>query len=422
MEKPRLRRDIQLMPALYQGRRIIAFQDPLKLAGGDIALDAGLSPLLTRLDGTHDRRELQAALPPLDSGESISMDDLDALLERLDEIFLLDSERYRGGKRSLQEAFRSDPDRHPAFAGAAYSADADELRAFIGDLEQNLAPFDNSSTHDAVTGVLAPHIDTNVAGRVYVDLYRRLRGRRYDRVVILGINHQEQDGLYSVLNKGFQTPLGRFAPDEDFIAALSDGLPPGVIATDDFGHKMEHSIEFQTIFLGHYLEPSFRVVPILCGSLYQIMEGEGTLLENDRFRAMYERLDALIRNSSGSTLVVSAVDFAHLGLKFGHPSPASSMLEKALENDRELLSFIKDGAAEEIYRYARNREDCFNVCGLPSMVLFALLMRDSRGHLLAHETYNEEATESAVTYASMLFEATSVDGSSERPRSDGGNG
>lgn len=407
MEQPMLRRDIQLVPTTYQGRRVIVCIDPLKLAEGDIALDAGMYRILAMLDGRHGLRDLQAAIGGM-GGTTVSLEEVESLLLRLDEYYILDSERFRCKKRHLVDAFLSEPDRHPAFAGKAYSAGADELGAHIADLERRLPPLDepqnSPGAHGEITGLMAPHIDTGIAGGVYVDLYRRIKNKRYDRVIVLGINHQEQDCLYSISGKNFITPFGSIPPDTDFITALTEDLPPGVTASDDFGHKIEHSIEFQTIYLRHYLGPAFSLVPVLCGSIHSFIAERRPLLEDRRFLALYERMNRLLNSDEKSTLIVAAVDLSHVGLKFGHLEAGSVMLKSALEKDKELLSFIARGDAEGIYRHACNSEDYFNVCGLPAIILFTLLMRNHRGRVLAHETYREEATQSAVTYAAMVFE------------------
>jgi len=404
VEKPRLRRDLQVVPLIYEERRVIVFLDPFKLSGGDVALDAGLYPLLEKLNGRYDRPGLRDALADLRPDGAPTLEEIDALLARLDELFLLDSEQFQKKMQELRDEFHRNPDREPVFAGKAYSAEPDALRAWIKKLEEELPVPAGRSPGATVTGLLAPHIDTAVAGPVYVDVYRRIKAQRCDRVIVLGINHREQNGLYSVLNKGFLTPFGRIAPDRDFIESLTDGLPPGTLAPDDFGHKVEHSIEFQTVFLRHYLGPSFAIVPVLCGGLQDIMNGDTSLLGDDRFRAMYERLNRLIADSDGRTLVIAAVDFSHIGFKFGHGTSADDLLPRAREQDRNILSLITQGDAEEIYRVARDTGDPYNVCGLPAIILFTLLMRKSTGETLVHETYREEATDSAVTYASMMFE------------------
>ncbi|MCK9230792.1 MAG: AmmeMemoRadiSam system protein B [Syntrophales bacterium] len=406
MEHPRLRRDIQLVATVYRGRRVILFSDPLRLSGDTIALDMALYRFLEKLDGRHDRRDLLESLAGTGFPGALTLDDVDGLLSHLDRHYLLDSRGFRETERALRETFEREKDRLPVFAGRAYSSDPVELATTLDALENDLPALGRDDTGTAVTGLLAPHIDTTVAGNLYVDLYRRLRGRRYDRVVVLGINHQGQDGLYSVCDKGFLTPFGRVAPDSDFIGELKGLLPPGALASDDFGHKMEHSIELQIPCLQHYLDRPFQIVPILCGSLHPVIE-DGDALEDRRFAETVQVLESMIARRGGGTLVVAAVDFSHLGHKFGHHEPAPVILPEALENDRRILSLIEQGDAEGLFSNACRTDHRFHVCGFPAMMVFVRLMRESRGRLLDHRVYHEDATGSAVTYAAMVFERAS---------------
>jgi len=49
------------------------------------------------------------------------------------------------------------------------------------------------------------------------------------------------------------------------------------------------------------------------------------------------------------------------------------------------------------------------VCGLPSILIFSRLMQGRTGSLLSYDAYDETATQSAVTYASMLFTDAQAD-------------
>ena len=84
-------------------------------------------------------------------------------------------------------------------------------------------------------------------------------------------------------------------------------------------------------------------------------------------------------------------------------SPADALLGRARFNDEQIISHLIAGRPEEIWKNALATGDEFNVCGLASMMLFSSLIGRSRAELLHHGTYNEPATNSAVTFASMVF-------------------
>jgi predicted class III extradiol MEMO1 family dioxygenase len=102
-------------------------------------------------------------------------------------------------------------------------------------------------------------------------------------------------------------------------------------------------------------------------------------------------------------LFVSGVDFSHVGYKFGHSLPAASLLGRATANDRLIINHLINARAKDIFQNARETDDQFNVCGLSSMMLFSSLMGSYSAELLHHGTYDEPATNSAVTFASMVF-------------------
>ena len=100
---------------------------------------------------------------------------------------------------------------------------------------------------------------------------------------------------------------------------------------------------------------------------------------------------------------MSGVDFSHVGYKFGHSLPAASLLGRATANDRVIIESLMNARAEDIFQNARETGDQFNVCGLTSMMLFSSLIGRCTAELLDHGTYDEPATNSAVTFASMVF-------------------
>ena len=118
---------------------------------------------------------------------------------------------------------------------------------------------------------------------------------------------------------------------------------------------------------------------------------------------MVNAIEELITAGNRRVLLVSGVDFSHVGLKFGSDRPANAILPYASANDRKILSWLEEGNPEAIFENSLETGDQFNVCGLPSMLIFSRLMKGSTGTLLSYDTYDEKATESAVTYASMRF-------------------
>lgn len=380
--------------------------DPLRLVRSSFAVDMALLPLLKALNGENDLRDIQMVMMRQHGGRLISLSEVEAFIEQLDNIFLLDSDLFHEKVESVYGEFSRLDNRPPSHAGTAYEADPLKLSYFIDDIENNLPPDDSDYTHQIITGIVAPHIDIMVGGTTYIDLYRHIKGKHYKLVIILGVDHQWNDGLYSVSEKNFVTPFGTIKTDRDFISQLKQKVPKGTLASNDFGHRIEHSIEFQTIFLHYYLDEPFRVVPILCGSIHEFIYQGINIFADERFTGMTDALSDLLQRGENNALIVSGVDFSHIGLKFGHQTTAETLLPQARSNDRTIISHLIQGQPDKIFENAVETRDRFNVCGLPSIMTFSSLLQGSTGKLLAHETYNEPSTQSAVTYASMIFTNT----------------
>jgi len=403
MQKPLLRPDIQPVSAMVGQRQVITFIDPFRLTENNIAIDVKLLPLLGLLDGKHDLRDIQRTMTIHQGGQIVYLSEIESFIENLDKAFLLNSDYFRKKMEDLREEFNSQPDRHPILAGRSYESDPDKIGRFIEEVERGLPQSDSGSTEKNITGILAPHIDINVAKTTYISLYRQLKGKNYNLVIIFGINHQPQDGLYSISEKNYVTPFGKLKTDKAFISELKMRIPGEILSTDDFCHKIEHSIEFQTIFLHYYLKEPISIVPILCGGLHEFILQKKNIFDDNGFLQTIEVLEDMIKNRNGNVLLVSGVDFSHVGPKFGHQMPADAILPRAKSNDQEIISSILRGETEKIFENAVETQDQFNVCGFPSVLIFSELLKGSEGKLLSHETYNERATNSAVTYASMIF-------------------
>jgi MEMO1 family protein len=399
IEKPALRTDIQMVMTLVEGRRMIVFQDPHDLGDQRIAVDAGALPLLQMLDGRHEIRDIHRELTNRSGGRLVPLSDIEEFLGSLDRAFLLNSETFRREMDSLFMAFSRQERRLCVHAGKSYDSDPERLARFIEESASGLPPpeFHLPEIH----AVVAPHIDIRVARHSYVKAYRHLKDRQYDLAVILGINHNHQDGLFCVSSKNFMTPFGEIRTDRDFVEALGKSARPGTLTTHDFGHKIEHSIEFQTIFLHHYLKGT-PIVPILCGGIHEYLFARQNPLGDSRFLGFVEAIREEVK-SRGKVLFVAGVDFSHVGLKFGDGVPAEAILERAQANDRLILDSLLAGNGRAIFENAAGTGDQYKVCGLPALVLLAELMAGKKGILLDYETYRESATSSAVTYASAIF-------------------
>jgi MEMO1 family protein len=410
---PALRRDIDLLPVQGEdGGQMIMVHDPLELSGqGSVALRAESLPVLSMLDGAHSLEEIRlhlvAQTARAGSLTSIPREVVESFVDQLDRIFLLDNLRYREARQRLIEQFSRLRVRPAALAGRSYPGEKKALEEF---LDTVVLSGGESEAAGALKGrdiaaLVAPHIELRTGARLYAASYGALKGRSFDRVVILGVGHNLETGFFSVTSKDFATPLGTVTTDQVAAMGFRDAAGP-LNAPDDFVHRGEHSIEFQILCLQRVLKGPFTIVPILCGSLYQPLIVDGV----DRPRSVpglspaLDYLTTLLANPSRKTLIVAGVDFSHVGPKFGDSLPAVRITRDSTVLDKALLACLVRRDVEGFCTANRLVKDSYHVCGFSALaLLLEVLPGKAAGVELGHQVWHETPTQSAVSFASAAF-------------------
>ncbi len=396
---PALRPDLEFIPVTHEGRRLFLVRDPLGLVREGYALDARLGPLLARLDGTATVKDLQTEWMRQDCSALASTLDMASLVADFDAVFLLDSPTFRQARSRVVAQFAAESARPAFLLGKAYPEEPAALSALLDDI---LGP-PQAPGQTLPRALVAPHIDLEVGRGAYARAYGRLRGGTARRVVVLGVGHGLESGLFCLSGKDFQTPLGVTKADSPACEALRQA-GAGVLSTDDFAHRAEHSIEFQLLFLQHLLGPqSFSLVPILCGparlSLSQYSRPE-FLRVAGRFLLALEKVCA-----EPGTLVVAGVDFSHIGPKFGHECPAASLEVEAMAHDQRLLELCATRDADGFWAESARVQDRFNVCGFSALATLLEVLPQGPGQVLGYDLWREAPTESAVGFGAVVFPA-----------------
>ena len=229
-----------------------------------------------------------------------------------------------------------------------------------------------------------------------------LRDATPTRVVVLGTGHQLQEGLFSLTDKDFETPLGVIKSDAEAVTCLKRA-GEGMVAPNDFIHRSEHSIEFQLIFLQYVLkEMDFTLIPILCGSLQDLVAyNRQAFLE--RARPFLKTLEEILEEPGHDTLLVAGVDFSHTGPKFGHERTARAMEDQSREHDQLLLKHLSEMDAGQFWKESERVGDRYHVCGFSALACLLEVLPKCRGTVLGYEIWHEAPTRSAVGFASVVF-------------------
>jgi AmmeMemoRadiSam system protein B len=399
---PTLRRDLEFFPVQHEGKQLVLVRDHLDLVQEGKAVAVPLYQLMTLLDGTRSLRDIQMVLMQQQGGVLVSTDEVMYLLAHLDEAFLLDSKRFRGARDRIMKDFESRSVRPCSHCGRAYPDHPQALKERLQDILESRTALPEPKGE--IIALAAPHIDLSVGYRAYSRAYQNLGHTSPSRILVLGVGHQMGRDLFSLTEKAFETPLGVVKTDRAMVRKLREA-GPDIVADTDFAHRSEHSIEFQLLFLQHLLgETTWTIVPVLCGFFQACLADYSREAYLDKAGPFLEILREALSEPGDGTLVVAGVDFSHVGPKFGHEMPAHHLTAQSEAHDRRLLECLCGLETELFWEESRRVGDQFNVCGFSALACLQEILPPCRGSLLHYETWHEEATRSAVSFGSVVFE------------------
>ena len=413
---PRLRRlQIQRVPDPNDDGELLVFHDPAAYAP-DLALDAGLAPLLALLDGTRSLEQLNEMVRRSDP--DVPADWLAEFIAELDDNLLLDSPHFAAQQSERESDWHDASARPAAFAGRSYPDDASELGEFleakraIGEARLPTRVYDAAE----VRGIVTPHIDFHRGGHTeaasYAPLIENVRatGKPFDTFVVFGIAHAGVRYPFCALNKDYQTPLGAMRCDGQFIASLTERVGPPLLA-ENFVHKDEHSIEFCAVMCQHFAElKNARIVPILCGGFWEsLRSGEPPETAEPQVGAFIEALRDVTRQHeiAGRKIgVIASVDGAHVGTQFGDETPLTpAKLQEIKREDRRWCAAIEAGDKSALHGHFARDGNRFNVDAHPALYSIMAAFPDLRGQLLDYDQAYHKGPNIVVSFASLaLFE------------------
>jgi AmmeMemoRadiSam system protein B len=310
-----------------------------------------------------------------------------------DVYFTLRDERHR--------EFAEAPIREAVHAGGAYPDDEAELRGTLagyldGDIQAPHSPSE-------LIGIAAPHVSPFGGIEAYRAAYRALTPEHRERTfVVLGTSHYGQPNRFGLTRKPFATPFGETRTDTALVDRLAR-LPAAEI--EDYCHAVEHSIEFQIVFLQHLYGADIRVVPVLCGPFADSICAGGLPEEDDVVRAFFDELGELAAREGNRLLWVLGIDMAHIGRRYGDPFVARAqegrMLEIA-ERDRARIERVNAGDGAGFWDLVQQNQDDLKWCGSSPLYTFLKAVPQARGSVRAYQQWNIDQ-ESVVSFAALAF-------------------
>ena len=403
--KPKLR-SIKTEPVTERGQEGILVSDPLGISTKTILVPGSLTLLLTLMDGTRDIGTLGAGYQ-LRTGRYLDKSILEHFISDLDEALYLTNERFDNAYKATLEDYRSAPSRAPILAGKCYPPNKEELENYLAQYFDQVEDNEQQYKGD-IKGLISPHIDFPRGGLTYARVWSKARAaiKQADLIIILGTDHNTDDGRITLTHQNYETPWGMLPTDQDAVNQLANNIGQGAFDCE-LNHRIEHSIEAAIIWL-HYLtrDKPCRVLPIICGSFTSFIERNE---EPKRTPHIASAID-ILRSITGTrkTIVVAAADLAHEGPAFGDYL-SIDLAEKArmARKDRELIDIIIRGNADDFFTEINNEKDRRHVCGAPPIYIALSSLSGIKGESVSYEQCpaSEDGT-SFVSICGVLFYAS----------------
>jgi len=404
-DTPRLR-PVEAFPVEQDGRRLLALRDPAGYASSILLLPSPAVEIVAMLDGRHTVLDIQAELVRR-HGEIVPRADIEGLLDALDEHGFMDSPRFSALRAETDGRFLAAPIRPAAHAGSAYAAEPDELRRAFGTFfapPEGPGPIDWSSPGGGLRGLIAPHIDFHRGGPTYAWAYRELAERSdADLFVILGTCHAGMPDPFALTRKDFETPLGPARVDRDLVERVAVRAGSDCFASEA-AHRVEHSIEFQTVFLTYLYagRRDFTVVPVLASFVHEALAAGRSPEDDPRVPRFIDALRDAIAASGRRTVVIAGADLAHVGPRFGDPEPVSpAELERIAREDRAMLEPVTAGDAAAFVESVARDGDRRRICGLSPIYALLRVLGGGRGEVRRYGQWPDP--QGVVSFASVSF-------------------
>jgi AmmeMemoRadiSam system protein B len=397
---PRLRTNLDFMPSPVPDRPGLLIRDAFRYSDVTLIIPPGLVECLRCFDGETTDLELREELVRI-TGD-LQVGELQRnLIDALAESGFLENATYERMREERHRAFAAERRRQPSHAGAAYPDEPVPLRETLGQW-MNGGPRERTRP---LIGIAAPHVSPEGGWKSYQAAYGALTSEYKDRTfVVLGTSHYGQPERFGLTRKPFVTPLGESAVDLRLVDRLASEAP-GAILMEDYCHAIEHSIEFQALFLQYCYGPDIRILPILCGSYAQSIYVGGAPEDDENVRRFLGALGDLAAREGDRLFWVLGIDMAHMGRRYGDPFAAfadEGDMRQVAERDRLRIDRVNAGDAAGFWDLVQERRDDLKWCGSSPLYTFLKAVPQARGELNRYEQWNIDE-QSIVSFAGISF-------------------
>ena len=388
------------MPSPAEDRPGLLIRDSFRYSDVVLIIPPALVPLLEFFDGRHTESELRDALfratGELELGPVIAH-----LTNTLSDSGFLENERFEQMKQTRHAEFASMAVREPSHAGSAYPTELPELQSTMREWMDG-AP---AAPRHTLAGIAAPHVSPCGGYESYRAAYSLLGPEYKDcTFVVLGTSHYGAPNRFGITRKPYATPFGETIPAADLTEELLRKAPEAV-TLEDYCHAVEHSIEFQVLFLQSIFGPRIRVLPILCGSFAESIYRGGAPEQYGAVERFLGALGEIAARESDRLFWVLGIDMAHMGRRYGDEFTAIANEENMLAvaaRDRQRMERAAAGDATGFWNLIQENHDDLKWCGSSPLYTFMKVLPQARGSIEKYEQWNIDDS-SVVSFAGMSF-------------------
>lgn len=270
-------------------------------------------------------------------------------------------------------------------AGFWYPAGQEALAAAV---DQYLSEKPEKLPTGQPVAIIAPHAGYRFSGACAGAAFSAVKGRKYDRVIVLGISHRVPFAGAVVLKAdAYETPLGRIEIDS---AACKDLLEHELFKENAAAFDGEHSLENELPFLQRALAGPFKLVPVLVG-----------LADADQASEIAGRIRPLM---AGQTLMVVSSDFTHHGRDYNYVRFTTGLQANLKALAMAAATEITELDDQGLRKHIEDTGD--TICGRNAIsVLLHTLPPGSKGEVAKFQTSGELLGDytNSVSYLSIVF-------------------
>jgi AmmeMemoRadiSam system protein B len=379
----------------------LLIRDPFRFSDSMLLIPPQLVASLACFDGEQTTLDLRESLVRL-TGE-IQVGEMEKhLYNTLSEAGFLEDEKFEQLRLIRVNEFAAAPKREASHAGSAYPDNAEEARKALTEFMQGAAP---AAGDHSLIGIAAPHVSPFGGWESYRDAYATLPPSHQDRTfVVLGTSHYGEPDRFGLTRKPFVTPFGEAITDVALVDELAAAAPNSV-RMEDYCHAVEHSIEFQVLFLQHLYGPDIRILPVLCGSFARSIHEGGKPEANDEVSRFFGTLGNMAAREGNRLFWVLGVDMAHMGRRYGDSFLATAdegeMLAVA-ERDRTRIERLNQADADGFWSLVQENRDDLKWCGSAPIYTFLKAVPQARGTLHRYQQWNIDE-QSVVSFGALGF-------------------